>query len=177
MRSVLFPLALLLGCVALSACDNASDAEFDLSLYTGAYAGTVTTLTAGRADVEAPVVVHISEGELRNTVVVTVDVAPADPRGTDPDPIVVQGTYDEDGARFVQGTDNDAVVVTIGADGDIAGGGRVALFDLRLDTDIEGRLTRSRLDVDVDLDVVGGNDDVPDGTRGLIRLRTQRVEF
>lgn len=156
--------ALALG---LTACDSGgSGGTFDVSDYTGGpYAGSVTLVVdppgpssqtntyEGTARLTAT-----STGTNAGTVslVVTVNAPNADP-------LTFNGTYDEDGMRFMlPGT---AATFSVDEDGDVSGSGQVIFFSTTLDVTADGTATGSRIDMDFDAEIVsGGTETAPNGT-------------
>ncbi len=161
-------LALALG---LTACDSGSSDPFDVADVTGnAYTGQVT-IDLDRPDGTGSEVTYNGTAQFTSgaagAVTLTLDVdAP------NAEPITFAGTYDDAGMRFtLPGTSATFTV----RDGDVSGSGRIDFFETTLDVEADGRLTRSTIDADFDVEIVdGGTADAPDGTTAVVEIDMSR---
>ena len=168
-------LALSVGALAvalgLSACDSGSSDPFDITDFTGnAYTGQVT-IDLDRPDGTGSEVTYNGTAQFTSatagTVTLTIDVdAP------NAEPITFAGTYTDDGMRFtLPGTTTTFTV----RDGNVDGSGQIDFFSTTLDVDASGRLTRSTIDTDFDVEIVdGGTADAPDGTTAVVEIDMSR---
>lgn len=167
MRVFLLPVLFL----AVVGCDSGSDTPFDVSAYVGTYTGTIL-LTENGSDapdpIETPATVVVSASESARTVRIAISSD-----GTDA--LVLNGTYDEDGAVFPLTDNGSTVVLRVDGDGDISGSGTTPFFDVTVRLEADGRATSSRFDLTLDFTVTEGNGGTtPTGTSGTVRVEAQK---
>ena len=171
-RLSVLPLAALL---VLSACDSNGD-SFNIDDYTGTYRGTAsTTFRNGTQDVTttAPMVVTVTKG-MSNTLSVSFDAGPATTGADDPAPVVFPGTYSDTGARVALADGTNSFAITVDGSGDIDGSGNLDLFGVVLSLNPSGRISGGTFALDIAVNVVTGNADVPAGSAGRITVNASR---
>lgn len=161
-------LALLL---PLAACDSTTDDDggsFDVTAYTGTYTGAATTtFTTPDTTLTTTTALGVAIAAPAGGNAVTITMTPTG--GT---PVVFSGTYDANGAVFP--VPNSTLVMRVDSDGDISGDGTLPFFDVTLDAETSGRITRERFLLTADVRVTEGNDEVPDGATGRIEFEALR---
>lgn len=164
----------------LTGCD-AGDSDdgglFSIETYLGTYTGTSTTTSqvgGVSQTVVQPASVVVARGAVEGEGTVTLDLGPAAPGADDPAPIVLEGTYDEDGVELRFPDDNVSLVVRVDADGDISGNGTAPVFDLTVELEADGRATADSFDLSIGAVVTTGNDDVPVGSSFSVVIEADR---
>ena len=167
-------LAALVSLLALSACDS-TGSTFNVDDYTGVYRGT-STLTfqngSTTTTTTSPVTVTVARGA-GNIVTTTIDPGVGSD-GTDPEPVVFPGTYSDTGARFAAAASGSSVVITVDADGTIDGSGNIDLFGVGVALSPSGSISGNSFRLDVGLDVMQGNADVPTDSSGRVVISATR---
>lgn len=170
---------LFLTLLTLAACDSNDPADdlpeedgFDISLYEGTYTGAVNS-NPPLVD-PTPVDVTITE-ESGQTATLTTDFGPTEEDGDDPDPIVLDGTYDDQGATFTGEQDGAEYEILIDAEGDVTGQQVVIFAGETLAFDVDGTITESDLELNLDGELPEGTDlPLPPGTSVALELSAQK---
>ena len=129
------PMAGVLLCGALAACDSSSDDTFDASDYVGTYTGTATISPTGASPTTAPVTITVATSS-GGSISMTTRV------GTDA-PTTAIGTYTDAGASFVS-AGTPGYNLGISSSGRISGSIR---FDASTNATASGTITASRFDL------------------------------
>lgn len=163
-----FGLALAAVLLLLTGCDSSDDDTFDVTEYVGTYDGTVTIAVDGEDPSEAPVAIVVSASESARTVTLSI--------GTGGDaPLVIPGTFDANGAVFPIASAGSTLILRVDADGDISGSGTMPFFDVVVDVDADGRITRPSLTMTLDFEVIEGNGGTtPTGDTGRVTFSGTR---
>ncbi len=129
------PMAAVLMCGALAACDSSSDDTFDASDYVGTYSGTATVTPATGSPTTAPVTITVATSS-GGAISMTTRV------GTDA-PTTAIGTYTDAGASFVS-AGTPGYNLGISSSGRISGSIR---FDAATTATANGTIYSSRFDL------------------------------
>lgn len=157
----------------LAACDSSDLDTFDIERYTGdPYEGTIALETvfptSETITVEYGASLTVTDlGSGRARLVIDVD-------SPDADPVILEGTYSENGAELTIGEGEVSADLRLSASGNVSGEGQFQFFDSILTLDASGTATASRIDVVLNLEHLTGNEDVPIGTTITARINLTR---
>ena len=171
---------LLLALLTLAACDANNPADdmteedgFDISLYEGTYTGTVNSNPS--LTPPTPVDVTITAEESNQTATLITDFGPIEEGDDDPEPIVLDGTYDDQGATFTGEQNGADYEIIIDRNGNVTGQQIVIFAGETLTFDVEGTITSSDLELELDGELPEGTDlPLPAGTPVALELSAQK---